>query len=254
VTSDSYTFVYNSDASRHVYSLDVTITTTDGEEYEFTRPLTLNEDTINPFPTSYPDWFKQAIVSIVAILFILGFSSFRADVGCLGAAGIFGAAYLFDWFPLSLTALFGIILIAMAAAIKFKRSRTGCIKMNTLLKDYLIFIIMFNFALSFVAATGVFPIKMEVAGLNVYDDIESRINNLQSKFTSASNTFEYMVVVGSLIINAFALIFDFIVVIVGGLPLVLLAAGVPAVFVGIIVSPVLILVFFELVDNMSRSG
>jgi hypothetical protein len=63
-----------------------------------------------------------------------------------------------------------------------------------------------------------------------------------------------MVVVGSLIINAFALIFDFIVVIVGGLPLVLLAAGVPAVFVGIIVSPVLILVFFELVDNMSRSG
>jgi hypothetical protein len=126
--------------------------------------------------------------------------------------------------------------------------------MNTLLKDYLIFIIMFNFALSFVAATGVFPIKMEVAGLNVYEDIESRINNLQSKFTSASNTFEYMVVVGSLIINAFALIFDFIVVIVGGLPLVLLAAGVPAVFVGIIVSPVLILVFFELVDNMSRSG
>jgi hypothetical protein len=121
VTSDSYTFVYNSDASRHVYSLDVTITTTDGEEYEFTRPLTLNEDTINPFPTSYPDWFKQAIVSIVAVLFILGFSSFRADVGCLGAAGIFGAAYLFDWFPLSLTALFGIILIAMAAAIKFKR-------------------------------------------------------------------------------------------------------------------------------------
>ncbi|OPY19196.1 MAG: hypothetical protein A4E23_01279 [Methanomethylovorans sp. PtaU1.Bin073] len=126
--------------------------------------------------------------------------------------------------------------------------------MNTLLKDYLIFIIMFNFALSFVAATGVFPIKMEVAGLNVYEDIETRIGNLQSKFTSASNTFEYMVVVGSLIINAFALIFDFIVVTVGGLPIVLLAAGVPAVFVGIIVSPVLILIFFELVDNMSRSG
>jgi len=126
--------------------------------------------------------------------------------------------------------------------------------MNALLKDYLIFIIMLNFALSFVAATGVFPVKMEVAGLDVYGDIEERISNLQAKFTNASNTFEYMVVVGSLIINAFALIFDFIILVVGGLPLVLLAAGVPAVFVGIIVSPVLIVIFFELVDSMSRSG
>lgn len=126
--------------------------------------------------------------------------------------------------------------------------------MNTLLKDYLIFILMFNFALSFVAATGVFPIKMEVAGIDVYDDIELRISDLQTKFTSASNTFDYMVVVGSLIINGFALLFDFIVVVVGGLPLVLKAAGVPAVFIGILVSPVLILIFFEIVDGMTRSG
>lgn len=126
--------------------------------------------------------------------------------------------------------------------------------MNQLLKEYLIFIIMFNFALSFVAATGVFPIKMEVAGLDVYNDIETRITDLQTKFTSASNTFEYMIVVGSLIINGFALLFDFIVVIVGGLPLVLATMGVPAIFIGIIVSPVLILIFFEIVDNMTRSG
>ena len=126
--------------------------------------------------------------------------------------------------------------------------------MNQLLKEYLIFIIMFNFALSFVAATGVFPIKMEVAGLDVYNDIETRITDLQTKFTSASNTFEYMIVVGSLIINGFALLFDFIVVIVGGLPLVMATMGVPAIFIGIIVSPVLILIFFEIVDNMTRSG
>ncbi|WP_394697756.1 LamG-like jellyroll fold domain-containing protein [uncultured Methanomethylovorans sp.] len=123
VTSDSESFVYSSDSSKHVYLLTVEITTTDGDSYEVTYPITLNEENLNPFPTSYPNWFKQAIVSIVAVLFILGFSSFRADVGCLGAAGIFGAAYLFDWFPLSLTALFGIILIAMAAAIKFKRKQ-----------------------------------------------------------------------------------------------------------------------------------
>jgi hypothetical protein len=126
--------------------------------------------------------------------------------------------------------------------------------MNQLMKDYLIFIIMFNFALSFVAATGVFPIKMEVAGLNVYEDIETRINTLQSKFTSASNTFDYMIVVGSLIINGFALIFDFIIVISAGLPIILLAAGVPAAFVGIMVTPVLIIIFFEIVDGMTRSG
>lgn len=126
--------------------------------------------------------------------------------------------------------------------------------MNTLLKEYLIFIVMFNFALSFVAATGVFPLKMEVVGLDVYNDIEERITNLQTKFTSASNTFEYMIVVGSLIINGFALLFDFIVVIVGGLPLVMATMGVPAIFIGIIVSPVLILIFFEIVDNMTRSG
>jgi hypothetical protein len=123
VTSDSETFVYSSDSSRHVYLLTVEITTNDGDSYEVTYPITLNEENLSPFPTSYPDWFKQAIVSIVAVLFILGFSSFRADVGCLGAAGIFSVAYMFEWFPLSLTALFGIILIAMAAAIKFKRKQ-----------------------------------------------------------------------------------------------------------------------------------
>jgi hypothetical protein len=95
VDATSNTFVYNSDSSKHNYQITLSITTDDGEEYEVTKMVTLNQDNLNPFPSGYPDWFKQAIVSAVAIMCILAFSSYRVDVGCLMGAGVFCTAYTF---------------------------------------------------------------------------------------------------------------------------------------------------------------
>jgi hypothetical protein len=119
--TDSGTFVLTSDSSKHEYLITVAIETEDGKFYDITQVFTMNPENIDPFPSSYPEWFKQVLVSAVAIVAILAFSAYRADVGCVAGAGVFCAAYIFEWFPLSQAVIYTIILIATAAVIKFKR-------------------------------------------------------------------------------------------------------------------------------------
>lgn len=123
IDTETGNFIFTSDANKHNYEITITLIADDGEVYEITRLITLNEGNLNPFPTSYPEWFKQVIVSAIAILCILAFSSYRADVGCIMGAGVFCTAYIFEWFPISQAVIYTIILIAAAAVIKFKRKQ-----------------------------------------------------------------------------------------------------------------------------------
>ncbi|WP_321417270.1 LamG-like jellyroll fold domain-containing protein [uncultured Methanomethylovorans sp.] len=121
--TNSGTFVLASDSSKHEYLITVTIETEDGKFYNVTQAFTLNPENIDPFPSSYPEWFKQVVVSAIAIVCILAFSAYRADVGCVLGAGVFCTAYIFDWFPIGQAAIYTIILIATAAVIKFKKKQ-----------------------------------------------------------------------------------------------------------------------------------
>lgn len=125
---------------------------------------------------------------------------------------------------------------------------------NDTVKRYVYFIVMVNFAISLVSYTHIFPVKTDIAGFDVFEDVKDRITALSNKFINASNSFEYMIVVASLIINGLILIFEFIFMLVVGLPIVLLAIGVPAEIVALIVTPILIMVLYEIATRMTRSG
>jgi len=120
------------------------------------------------------------------------------------------------------------------------------------IKRYIYFIAMVNFAISLVAFTGVFPVHAN--SFDVFEDVNGRITELSNKFTSASNTFEYLVVVASLIINGLILIFEFIFILIAGLPMVLYNVGVPVALCAIITAPILIMIAYEIAVKMTRSG
>lgn len=125
---------------------------------------------------------------------------------------------------------------------------------NDTVKRYVYFIVMVNFAISLVSFTQMFPVKTDIAGFDVFEDVKDRITTLSNKFINASNSFEYMIVVASLIINGLILIFEFIFMLVVGLPIVLLAIGVPSELVALIVTPILIMILYEIATKMTRVG
>jgi hypothetical protein len=113
---------------------------------------------------------------------------------------------------------------------------------------------MVNFAIMFVNMMGVFPDRTDMGKINIYDDVNDRISDLYTKFTSASNTFEYMVVVASLIINGLILVFEFIFMAVFGLPLALVALGLPLEYAALIATPIAIMILYEVGKSMTRVG
>ena len=125
---------------------------------------------------------------------------------------------------------------------------------NDVIKRYSYFILMVNFAILFTAAMGIFPINADTAGLNVFDDLRERIDRLSDKFTNASNTFEYMVVIATLIINGLIIMFYFIYILLGGLPIVLIALGMPPAIAGLLIMPVIAMVLYEIAVKMTRIG
>lgn len=125
---------------------------------------------------------------------------------------------------------------------------------NDTIKRYVYFIVMVNFAISLVSFTQIFPVKTDIAGFDVFEDVKDRITALSNKFINASNSFEYLIVVASLIINGLILIFEFIFMLVVGLPIVLLAIGIPSEIVALIVTPVLIMILYEIATKMTRVG
>ncbi|WP_321417271.1 hypothetical protein [uncultured Methanomethylovorans sp.] len=123
---------------------------------------------------------------------------------------------------------------------------------NDAVKRYIYFIVMINFAISLISFTGIFPVQAN--SFNVFEDVNARITELSNKFTNASNTFEYMIVVASLIINGLILVFEFIFILIAGLPMVLYNIGVPLALCAIITSPILVMILYEIATKMLRSG
>lgn len=71
------------------------------------------------FPESYPQWLKNSVVTALAILCILGFSSYRVEVGMALGVGIVGLAYLWGEYEINQSTGYTIALMAFITIIEF---------------------------------------------------------------------------------------------------------------------------------------
>jgi len=71
------------------------------------------------FPESYPQWLKNSVVTALAILCILGFSSYRVEVGMALGVGIVGLAYLWGEYEINQSTGYTISLMAFITIIEF---------------------------------------------------------------------------------------------------------------------------------------
>lgn len=80
-------------------------------------PGTEAEKTV--FPESYPQWLKNAVVTAIAILCILGFSSYRIEVGLALGVGIISIAYLWGEYSINKNTGYTVFLMVFITIIEF---------------------------------------------------------------------------------------------------------------------------------------
>jgi len=71
------------------------------------------------FPESYPQWLKNSVVTALAILCILGFSSYRVEVGMALGVGIVSVAYLWGEYEINKSTGYTVALLAFIVIIEF---------------------------------------------------------------------------------------------------------------------------------------
>lgn len=71
------------------------------------------------FPESYPQWLKNAVVTAIAILCILGFSSYRIEVGLALGVGIISIAYIWGEYSINKSTGYTVFLMVFITIIEF---------------------------------------------------------------------------------------------------------------------------------------
>lgn len=90
--TDEGSFIYGL-SSNQTYITRLNVTTEDGTTYERTWINELTDNSMSIFPGSYPQWLKDTLITVLAILCMLAFSNYRADVGAVLAASLVGYSW-----------------------------------------------------------------------------------------------------------------------------------------------------------------
>jgi len=114
--SGSFNYVIESNETLNVY---FELIRADGTKISDFWIIPGSEAEKTVFPESYPQWLKNSVVTALAILCILGFSSYRVEVGMALGVGIVSVAYLWGEYEINESTGYTVALLAFIVIIEF---------------------------------------------------------------------------------------------------------------------------------------
>lgn len=124
--------------------------------------------------------------------------------------------------------------------------------MGDMIRKFLVVMVAFNFAVTLVGLVDIFPIHIGIAGFDVYDDINTRIEDTYAIFLHSSGWWDYTTLAISMLTNGIVIMFSFLLMIVFGLPLVMYSVGFPLAMCAAIATPVAVLLLYEISNKFTR--
>jgi len=86
---------------------------------------------------------------------------------------------------------------------------------SNLVEKYVVTVILLNLAFTLINLTGIFPYHQNIAGID-YDKINSQIEDVKSRFESASSGWNYLIASAFALITGFQIIFQFVFSVIFG--------------------------------------
>jgi len=113
-------FNYNAvDDGSYIVQFD--IVRTDGETFSNAWTYRYGTVDVDFLPENTPQWLSNLIVAAAALMSLLAFGSYRADMAAILSVGIIGLGSVFGWIDIPAVALSLLILVAASAVINFQR-------------------------------------------------------------------------------------------------------------------------------------
>jgi hypothetical protein len=104
--------------------------------------------------------------------------------------------------------------------------------MNDKIETYAFSIILIQLSFVLIGLAGIFPFSLNIAGFDVYGDIQNTISNIQTMYESiaGSGALSSIAITGYILIMGVKILLEFfLLTIIGAYP-VLVAVGLPVVF------------------------
>lgn len=125
--------------------------------------------------------------------------------------------------------------------------------MGDTIRRFLVVMMSVNMAVTIIGLTGLFPIQIGVAGFDIYDSINSRIENTYNMFLNSSGWWDYTSLAITMITQGIVILFLFIGLVMFGLPLILYAVGVPMAVCAAITIPIGAVLYYEIANKFTRT-
>lgn len=104
--------------------------------------------------------------------------------------------------------------------------------MGDKIQSYAFSMLLLQLSFVLIGLAGVFPFSLQIAGLDVYGDIQETVTSIQISYESIAGkgTLDYALVSGMSIIMGIKIIFEFIILVLLGAYPVMVAIGLPVSF------------------------
>jgi len=131
------------------------------------------------------------------------------------------------------------------------------VAVDDILKKYVYFMVMCNFAIMFITLTGAFGDYSPIAFPELMDTASEHndtVNSFADRVSNSSSGLDYMVFVAIMIVNGLQIFVKMLVMVTVGLPIMLVNMGLPSAYAILIASPVITFILYELGKMLTRVG